>query len=294
MTEDFTPMNQPGATDASGEINEPSTIMDDGADNPITDVAEDDNFSKKFTALTRREKALRQREAELKRRESELTSRQPQQEPAQEEQPTDWAKLLADNPIEAFKKAGYSMEDLIHTMAEGELPKDIVKRREEESLKAKIAELESKLEGKFEEYEKTSAQKEHDKVVNSFKTELKTFIDSNADEYEMIRYNDAHDTVFGVIESHYSQTGRVLSEKEAADAVEQHFMDEALKLGNVKKLRKRFTSSDEVTEEQVSSDPFSRDTLTNSLGSTAPNTPPTKKLSREESLERAAQLLKWQ
>ena len=59
---------------------------------------------------------------------------------------------------------------------------------------------------------------------------VKGFVDGNSDTYEFIKANGAEEVIYDVVEAHYKESGKILTIKEAADAVESHLEDEAEKL----------------------------------------------------------------
>jgi hypothetical protein len=149
-------------------------------------------------------------------------------------------------------------------------------KSEIENLRKEIQDKESQ---KQQEYEK--------QVINNFKQELENFVTSNED-YELIRANSAHDLVFNVVEEHYNRTGRVLSNKEAADAVEAHLLEEAKKLLTLKKL----AAAPQIAPKQPEVRKVAQ-TLTNNNATTLTNPVVSKGLSREESLAQAASMIRW-
>jgi len=282
-----------GAPQAAGEMTSPDPAsVPEAPQEEATPVEKPrGDITKKFSALAKKEKQLRQREAELKSMEAKLAeSNKPQAAP--EEVPLD--VLIKNNPLEALKKAGYSLEDILSIMASGDsMPKEITERQEKDKLQAKIRDLEEKLENVVPTFEKSQAEKEHAQVINTYKSELKTFVAADPDAYELVIANNAYDTIFDVIDTHYGETGKLLSEKEAADAVENYFYEEAMKLSNHKKLKKMFQpdskdgSESEVGSHRQNVTLSNRDSSTSVVGDTE------RKLTREESLQRAAALLKW-
>ena len=272
-----------------------TTTTPPGVDTEDAEIKDDSSnkFSKQFAALSRKEKALREREKSIQEMEARLKEAEGNQSPAKEPEPAELGieELIQSKPLEALQKAGFSVDDILQMIAgEGEIPEHIQKSRKEQALEAKIAELESKLDNRFEELEKNAVEKEHAKVVDSFKDELKGFIDSD-EAYEFIRFNEAYDTVYEVIQEHYNETGKLLTEKEAADAVEEHLEEEAMKFTKLKKLQSKLGLKSEEENSDLNEDRISTPSMTldNDMTATPSSNDPLKGLSVEERLERLAQ-----
>ncbi len=158
----------------------------------------------------------------------------------------------------------------------------------EQGYKSKFEELEKKLterEAKEQEQSLAAQISEAQKTVNGF-------IDGAGDEYELIRTNDAYDAVWSLIEKHYEETEELLDIKEAADHIETQLLENAKKHLNLNKIKKLMeTKSPKKSEEPKK--PASQ-TLTNSQSQSGQGIDDRQELlSQEESLKKAAMLLKW-
>lgn len=256
---------------------------------------EEDKFSSKFAALSRKEKAIRQRESQLEQRYAELESKlaaleKPAEPAAPEEEPLD--QLLRRNPMEALKKFGWDYDKITQmTLEDGKLPADmqlqLMREEMERSYNSKLEQLEKQL-----EEDRTQRENEkYQKVVNKFMTELNEFVDTNGENYEFIKANDATDLVYEVIEEHYEESGRILDKKEAADLVEQYLEEEfRQKIAKTSKAKK-FLAPQQETEPQTPQRQSSP-TLSNAHSATA-SPKAERRLSEDESRAKAASLLKW-
>lgn len=258
---------------------------------------EDSLFSKRFAALSKREKAIRQRETELNNRVAQLEERlksldAPKAEPVKE--PLEYR--LKRDPLKALEEAGLPFEKLTQlVLNDGKLPAEsqmqLIKEELDNKYKAEIENLRKEMadkEAKRQE-EESKKQSEHEKqVIENFKTELGEFINSNAD-YELIQANNAVGAVFDVIELHYNKTGKVLSNKEAADAVESHLLQEALKLTKLKKLAQQKEAVSEKKQEIKVNEP----SLSNSHAASLSKGTGKKLVSDDESKLAAAAMIRW-
>lgn len=240
----------------------------------VKEQVEDPKFASKFAALSRKEQSLRLKEQTLKHQEADYKAYKEEQ------------KLLNDNPLEYLNKKGLTFDKLTQlALNDGKKPAEMQVQELREQLERE------KLER--EESEKTAAQKSYEVQKVSFVNEIKDFIESNKESYELVSVADEpSELIYNVIEQHYLNTKRVLPVKEAVEMVEKHFESELeSKYSKLNKFKSKFGAKEpvEVKTETVKQSP----TLTNSQAA-AVATPHTQKvMSVDESKREAAKLLKW-
>ena len=248
---------------------------------------EDDQFSRKFAALSRREKDIRAKEADYEYRMSELEEKLQELQNPPEEPQAPIEERLRRNPFETLEEMGLGYDKLT------ELALNDGKLTPEMQMKLMREELEHGYKSKFEELEERLAQKEQEEEYNkyesietNFKQEIDSFVNGK-DEFELINANGASDLVYDVIEEHYNDTGRVLNMDEAAEAVESYLEDELEKLMSLGKVKSRFSPrQDQVFKRQPSP------TLSNAHSAQAYQRAD-RPLSNEESVKEAAKLIRW-
>lgn len=242
-----------------------------------------DLFTKKFTALSHKEKELKQREAKL-------------EEKLKEFQSADMLKSqLKETPLKLLEEAGISYEDLTEMVLNEGSPTTemMLKKIKEESM----SEIE-KLRQEYIDDKKAEETAKYEQTLENFQNEIVSFVNDNED-YEFIRAQDRSDLVYEVIDLHHEETGRILDIKEAADAVEQHLYDKAKELAKIKKLGFKLTEEqqeqldDSGIEDSSSKQENKSVTLSNEQTTQVPNRRE-KKLTREESLNKAAALIRWE
>lgn len=267
------------------EVSEP--VEEKKAEAPQV-VEQDQKFAARFAALSRKEKQMREQESKLQQQMQEL---QAKLQAFEEQQKTfEPFKTIPDRlkrePVKVLKEQGFTPEQLAEMILnDGDPTPDM-----------KMSEYEKKISQKLEEMEKKIAEKEakeqeekYAAAVESFKSQLVDFI--NKDEtYELIKANDGADLVFEVIEAHHNETGQILSNKEACDAVEEHFLEEARKLVDREKVKKLLQPTTPKTQPAGAGKPSP--TLSN-VQAAQTSQKPSRKLSDEESKAEAAKLLKW-
>lgn len=248
-----------------------------------------DDFAKKFAALSRKEKEIRSREQEYEARLAELNAKTesmlPKEEQTKEELPLEYR--LKRNPLKTLEELGLSYDQLTNlVLNDGKLPPEmqmkLMKEELESDYKTKFEQLEEKLKAK--EIEEQEAQL--NSVVTNFKKEINDLVTSDTEKYELINASESQELVFDIISQHYEETNKILSIEEAAQAVEEHLLEEFSKFSNIKKL----SSGEKAQEPDVN---FRQSpTLSNDLSAQSVNSTD-KKLSPEESKARAAAMLKW-
>ena len=248
---------------------------------------EDDQFSRKFAALSRREKEIRAKEAEYEHRMRELEGRLQELQNPPEEPQAPIEERLRRNPFETLEELGLGYDKLTElALNDGQLTPEmqmrLMKDELEHGYKSKFEELEARLAQKEEEEE----YNKYESIENNFKQEIESFVNSK-DEFELINANGASDLVYEVIEEHYNDTGRVLELDEAAQAVESYLEDELEKLMSLGKVKSKFSPRQEQVFKRQPSP-----TLSNAHSAQAYQRAD-RPLSNEQSVKEAAKLIKW-
>ena len=277
-------MNQDSELDASEQVEESLEAAKEPEKN--------DDFSRKFAALSRREKEIREKETEYGKRIAELEERfnsvnkEPEPEP---ELPFEYR--LKKDPLRALEDMGLSYDKLTElALNDGKLTPEMQMKLMREELEGDYKKKFDDLENRLLEKEKSDEQRRYDDIQRGFKNEINEYVDSNLEKYELIKANEANELVYDVIEEHYNDSGRILDIEEAAQAVENYLEEEAEKLLKLGKLRSKFNLKDDVEQEE--SPRQSQVTLSNAMSAQA-NERVDRKLSDDESKALAAKMLKW-
>ena len=277
-------MNQESDLDASEEVEQSLE--------EAREPEKSDDFSRKFAALSRREKEIRAKEAEYDKRIAELEERlgsfgkKPEPEP---ELPIEYR--LKKDPLRALEDMGLSYDKLTElALNDGKLTPEMQMRLMREELEGDYKKKFEELENRLLEKEKSDEQRRYDDIQRGFQNEIEDFVESNADRYELIQANEANDIIYDVIEEHYNDTGRILDIEEAAEAVENYLEEEAEKIFRLGKFRSKFGIENDFEQEE--SPRQSQVTLSNAMSAQA-NERVGRKLSDEESKALAAKMLKW-
>jgi hypothetical protein len=166
----------------------------------------------------------------------------------------------------------------------------------ENSLRAELKALREEFENKEtkkKQSEEEELKKQHEKVVQGVIADLTEFV-NKTDGYELIRAYDNVSMVYEVMNQHYmeqvnkgipDQLIKILSYKDACDAVEAHLDEQVSKTYEAKRA-KQAPKKEEVKEPKTSQ------TLSNTLSAEVPVSGE-RKLSKDELTKEAAKMLRW-
>jgi hypothetical protein len=258
---------------------------------------EEDQFASKFAALSRKEKAVREREAQIEARLKELEEKSTSLESEYEEKYGKYKSLpdrLKNQPLEVLAEEGVDLDTLLKMVLEndGKPTTEMQIQRLREDMKNNYSKELENLKQELAEKEKAAEAKRQEEVVEDYKYELNEFINSNTDEFELIKLNEASDLVYQVVEDHYNENGRILTHKEACEHVENYLLEEAKKHLSVNKIKKLLNPEDAPSKPQAEQQVGAK-TLSNTAATTVPNES-SRVLSDEESKRRAAELIRWE
>lgn len=243
--------------DSKAEASEPSKPA----------ATEDKALSPQYAAIARKERALRDQVRQFK---AEQTAFKAEQESARARQSQDSQgliskdKLLKD-PWSVLSENGITYDQLTSQALNPPSQQDqmIVK------LEAKIAALEESNKQTNSNIEQRETQA-YTQAVEQIRTDVKkmVFTDPN---FETIKETRSVNDVVQLIEKTFKEDGVLLSIEEAAQAVEDHLVEEAMKITKIKKIQQRLGSQSlqkPKAEPKSSEQQPQLKTLTNSVGST--------------------------
>jgi hypothetical protein len=240
-----------------------------------------------------------QRFAVLSKRERELQKKTKELKFAQEND--DYKAYLAAkqsrNPIQALQSLGMSFQDAAQFVLNDQKHPEPTVEDQIKELKAQIAKQEEDRTSREQKAKEDYIQQ----TIDNHKAEIGKYIQSNSDKYELIAANDAQDTVYEVIEEYYNKFDKLIGIEEASQKVEDWLTERARSLFKLKKFQTQ-TSEQSVTpsEPVAQSRPPQPDirpkigmTLTNNAVSSQPARENLGLLTREESIKRAAAMLRY-
>ena len=240
-----------------------------------------------------------QRFAVLSKRERELQKKTKELKFAQEND--DYKAYLAAkqsrNPIQALQSLGMSFQDAAQFVLNDQKHPEPTVEDQINELKAQIAKQEEDRTSREQKAKEDYIQQ----TIDNHKAEIGKYIQSNSDKYELIAANDAQDTVYEVIEEYYNKFDKLIRIEEASQKVEDWLTERARSLFKLKKFQTQTSEQSVKPSEPVAqSRPPQPDirpkigmTLTNNAVSSQPARENLGLLSREESIKRAAAMLRY-
>lgn len=258
---------------------------------------EEDKFSKKFAALSKREKSLRDKESQYEQKLAQVEAKlmemeersRPVPEPVIEEESLE--SILRRDPMKALEKYGWDYKKLTESqLNDGEIPIDVQMKLMRSEMEDKYKNEINVIKDQLLERDKESEEQSYNQTINNFKKDLTGYVNEGGEKYELIQANDAVDLVFDVIDDHYKETGRILSNTEASEQVEAYLLEEAQKFLKLKKLQPK--TPEGLGSQKPAQEKRQSQTLSNTLSAQVPARSD-RELTREESLAKAASLMRW-
>jgi hypothetical protein len=253
---------------------------------PAAEKPPEQDLSKQFAMLSKREAAQRAAQKALDERAKKY-----------EKYESTLSKSKED-PMAVLEAAGLSVDDLIH---------HVIKKGQPPSPEDRVLTVEDKLkklEAERESEREAARQESINREVDAFKSTIKASVDNDKAKYELIAANDAYEVVFETCRQLIQEAPDKYPTRKDVEAilpkvmdlVENELFEKAKSFVNVGKFKSLFQTT--PTEAVPADSPQARDmteppTLTNKQAPTPQAAAPGKLLSREESLKRAASLLKF-
>lgn len=211
---------------------------------PETPAKAPEQLSKSFAALAKKEKALFRERESLKAQHAAIEAEKSRIAAIEAK----YSKRPA-SPREALEMAGFSYRDATDFELNDGTPtaEQIARQAQQEVQKFRDEQAARDRDDAQKAVQK--AEEERAQVVNEFKTEIQEFVAEKADDYELIKFNDAYEVVFNTVEVHYQKTGRLLSIPEAANIVEKFLEKRSDELWATKKFAKKREGTPQETPE---------------------------------------------
>lgn len=228
-----------------------------------------DNLAKHFAALSKKEKMLfREREA-LKAERAQI-----QAERARIAEIEAKYGSKPATPREALERYGYDYKAATEfELNDGSPTAEFLARQAQEQIQ-QLRNEQAERDKRVAQEAAQRAEAEKAEVIQEFRSEIQEFVSEKADDYELIKFNQAEDVVFETIEAHYQKTGRLLSIPEAANMVEKFLEKRMDDLKSTKKFAKTREGSPEKTLPEAGfrqSEPAPKRTISNSVTASTPS-----------------------
>lgn len=268
--EEMTALSQPSETkykEESADTDPPASAAPE-ADAPKAE--KEDPLSSQYATLARKERALRNQVQQFKAEQEKFKAEQARlaQTPAAPEidmgRYVDRDRLKSD-PLAVFAEAGLSYDEIVEQVLNQQnfrTDPRISAQMEKLEAEVRLAREEAKALRDAQENNQQQTYKQAVAQIRSDAAKL-AFTDPN---FEMIKATNSVNDVVELIEETFKADGTLLSVEEACQAVEDHLLEEAMKLSKVKKLQQRLAAPAAPQKPANKSEqPQTQKTLTNSM-----------------------------
>ena len=256
---------------------------------------QNDDWSQKLALLAKKERGLLEKQKSWQQKLKEIEEK--------EKKFSEWEqldRLATENPSEFFKKKGLKFDELqdkmLASLTDEEL--DPIQKQLKElksQLSAKDEEYKKLLEEKFAEQDSLKKNQEIEEQSKYYNAELKKFIQSKADDFELITTFEAADEVFSVIKQVYLKTAesgapKLMTFDEACQLYEKKLEETVQGMAKSNKIKKLLGVN--ADEDFFGSKVMGQYTLDDSFSQSSANSPELK--TEEERLRAAAKLFEQQ
>jgi hypothetical protein len=194
----------------------------------------------RFAVLARKEQELLRKQQAFKQQQG-LLAQQAEELRAFKEM----KRQAALNPLEALKSLGLDYDSVTQYVLNDNKPTPDAEvrtlRQELEEFKRSAREEQERI----LQQQREMQQSEQQAIIENFREEVSEYVSQHAETYELTNLYGGANLVYGVIEAHFGETGKVLSLPEAAKLVEEHYEELARKAQATKKFA--------VTQQKVAS-----------------------------------------
>jgi len=254
-----------------------------------------DDWSQKLALLAKKERGLLEKQKSWQQKLKDIEEK--------EKKFSEWEqldRLATENPSEFFKKKGLKFEELqdkmLASLTDEEL--DPIQKQLKElktQLSAKDEEYKKLLEEKFAEQDSLKKNQEIEEQSKYYNAELKKFIQSKADDFELITTFEAADEVFSVIKQVYLKTAesgapKLMTFDEACQLYEKKLEETVQGMAKSNKVKKLLGVN--ADDDFFGSKVMGQFTLDDSFSQSSANSPELK--TEEERLRAAAKLFEQQ
>lgn len=238
---------------------------------------EDSSLTNQYNILARKERALRakaqQQEQTLKAKEAALAAKEAELAAKEKQYSTDYIpkQRLKSEALSVLAEEGVSYE----TLTEQILNQQNVNPQVDAHIKRLEAQIQ-RLEKANEDSQKNYVNAETERykaAVKQIAADVNTLVKTDP-TFETIKATRSTQDVVDLIETHFKETGTVMTVEEACQEVENYLVEEAMKLTRIEKIKKRLATPSATAappQKQTptqSKQPQPMKTLTNAAGST--------------------------
>lgn len=226
-----------GQTHTSDDVSQ--AVPEAPAPKEATPVSTEAPLSSQYAQLARKEKAIRMQAQELKRQQDAFKQREDAIKAKEAEMQSNYVpkERLAKDPWSVLNENNISYEQLTQEALNAPSPEARAQQQVIARLEAKIQALEDGQTSSKKSYEDSQKQ-QYTQAVNQIRNDAKALV-ATGDAFETIRVTNSHDDVVDLITKTFEKEGVLLSVEEAAVAVEEYLVEEAMKVARLSKIQQR-------------------------------------------------------
>lgn len=238
--------------------------------------AKEDQLSTQYAILARKEKALRAKiqaqEGELRAKEAAIQAREQAIAAKDTEYQSRYISKdrLNTDTWNVLAEAGLTYDQLTQLALNPPPAENPAQKAALAKLQAEILELKNAQDQSKKTFENQQAQS-YQQALNQIRIETRNLVSSDP-AFETIKATNSVSDVVELIEKTFKLEGVLLSVEEAAQAVEDHLVDEAVKYSQLNKVQQRLqartSTSQQAQKPQQNAQQQTMKTLTNSVTST--------------------------
>lgn len=251
-------------------------ILETSSEEPKEETKEpkEDPLSSQYAILARKEKALRAKvqaqEASFKAQAEALAAREEAYKAKEAEYQNGFISKdrITQDPLTVLTELGVSYDQLTQLILNPPAQQDPATKMAVQKMQEEIKRLEKAQEDTRKSYQDQQTQA-YQQAVNQIRSEVKQLVSSD-ETFETIRETNSSEDVVDLIERTFKEEKILLTPQEAAQMVEDHLLEEALKLTKLKKIQSKLTpapAAPKSPENPKQPQQQTMKTLTNSVGS---------------------------
>lgn len=261
LTSGSAPHTQPGPQEtpvvASNGQDTPNVAPSEpkATETPAPAKAKDEPLSAHYAQLARKERALRAQAQSIKEQQNAIKAQEQafKDREAKLAQTQSLEERLAKDPWSVLQERGLTYDQLVDMAMKAPKPEEMAQRKAFEQLQNEIQALKDAQSKASKSYEDGQKQ-QYDQAISEIRRQTKTLVTAN-DDFETIRETNSVNDVVELIEKTYHKDGVLLTVEEAAQAVEDHLIEEAMKISKIKKIQQRLSPASVAKAQEPSGEP---------------------------------------
>lgn len=196
-------------------------------------------LSSQYAQLARKEKAIRMQAQELKRQQDAFRQREDAIKAKEAEMQSNYVpkERLVKDPWSVLNENNVSYEQITQEALNAPSPEQRAQQQIIAELRSKIQALEDG-QTSFKKSSEEAQKQAYTQAVGHLKAETKALV-ASGDAFETIRVTNSHDDVVDLITKTFEKEGVLLTVEDAATAVEDYLIEEAMKVARLAKIQAR-------------------------------------------------------